>query len=620
VYESEANSVVVRACELPGEIVARFAESRKTVTARTAIPWGEHCTECAWPTCYTTCDLYRPRSAADGRCRRFVDGMVRMDCPGSLNGYVLKIRFKRWATLWSMGNTRLRPLTVADRLERQDFLLAKSISWLPLEKLKVTVAHKRYSWKKRMARRPAQAGQLPTAMLFECYNPNPDSTSLTLTIRNEGAPSMPFQSLLVMRPGFNRHRIDMAEIHAMVDVSSSFKLELATNEISDGYTLFFGAMDFVTDRAFSASHLAAGNVNKPRLCKCVVWDLDNTLWNGILVEDGGENLQLKPGIPEILRTLDERGILISAVSKNNPEDGLAALQRFGIADYFLFPQISWKPKSQGIQEIAANLNIGIDSLLFVDDSVFEREEVKAVCPEVATLDAAEYATIPERSDCQAPVTEESRKRRLLYREQRVRDVARDGFRGDYFAFLRDCGLRLTVQPLTDANLERVHELTQRTNQMNFSGNRYTRDQLRQLLNSSAVDTYVLNCEDRFGAYGTIGFCTVQSPESRMTDLMFSCRIQAKRVEHAFLAHIMRKYRELGTGDFHVNYRKTKKNAASGQVFEDFGFETVGEIDGIIQLLYRRDRQIIEDGIVAIADKTIPQGHDDGCEDVVHEVK
>ena len=150
--------------------------------------------------------------------------------------------------------------------------------------------------------------------------------------------------------------------------------ELTPNEIGDNCTLYFGAIDLVSDRILEneGKPVAAtfANEAKPRLCKCVAWDLDNTLWNGILVEDGADKLQLKPGVINLLKTLDERGILISAVSKNNPEDALAVLRSFGIVDFFLYPQISWNPKSQGIQRLASSLNIGIDSLLFVDDSQF----------------------------------------------------------------------------------------------------------------------------------------------------------------------------------------------------------------------------------------------------------
>lgn len=322
-----------------------------------------------------------------------------------------------------------------------------------------------------------------------------------------------------------------------------------------------------------------------------------------MIEDGPERVRLKPGIVELLQQLDARGVMISAASKNNPEDALSALRRFGIEEYFLFPQISWEPKSQGVQRIATSLNVGLDSLLFVDDSPFEREEVASACPEVMLLDAMEYRNIITRPDCQLPVTEESRNRRLFYREQEQRQSAQKDFSGDYMVFLRNCDMRLTIRPLTGETLERVHELTQRTNQMNFSGNRYSRDQLQAFLKMPGIDTYVLECEDRFGSYGTIGFCLMNRSEARMTDLMFSCRIQSKRVEHEFVSYLIRKYREAGAPALLVDYRKTKKNAGPGKVFDDLGFHVLGEVNGITSLAFSASTPLVDDDIIRIEDQT-----------------
>src|SRR6266404_9330457 len=106
-YEAEANDRIEMIAQLPVEVVNQFCDFRDKVMSRTLLPWGEHCTECVWPTCYTTCDLYSPRQ--DGRCRRFVDGMVRVDCPGATSSHLLKIRFKRWGKLWAPGNLGLVP-------------------------------------------------------------------------------------------------------------------------------------------------------------------------------------------------------------------------------------------------------------------------------------------------------------------------------------------------------------------------------------------------------------------------------------------------------------------------------------------------------------------------------
>jgi predicted enzyme involved in methoxymalonyl-ACP biosynthesis len=135
--------------------------------------------------------------------------------------------------------------------------------------------------------------------------------------------------------------------------------------------------------------------------------------------------------------------------------------------------------------------------------------------------------------------------------------------------------------------------------MNFSGNRYDREVLRKLLASPYLDTFVLSCEDRFGSYGVIGFSIVDRREPRMTDLMFSCRIQAKRVEHAFLACVIRRYIAETGKDFYANYRKTPRNAPSGQVFSDLAMEETETREGVLSLRFPKDREVPEDGVIDV---------------------
>ena len=598
-YESEANPGFTRGGEFPAEMLARFSESRKTIVRRTLIPWGEHCTECVWPTCYTSCDLYQPR--IDGRCRRFIEGMVRIDAPDSVNTYVLKVSFKRWAKLWSPANLQLYSLRSADAAEASDLLAAACIRVLPGRPLKRFASLKRYSMKKRRMMRSGPGSFTPGHFLVECYNPNSSDAPMTVTMRRKNAP-LPYQALLVMRPGFNRHQLGFAEIERNLGPAGPDQIELAPNDNPEGLTLYFGAMDFVVEKAAQG---APAPGPKTALCKCVVWDLDNTLWEGTLIEDGVEHLRLRPDIQDVLRSLDKRGILLSIASKNSPDDAMEALRRFGLDDYFLFPQISWEPKSQAVRQIAAKLNIGIDSLLFIDDQSFEREEVQSGCPGVMALDAADYQSLLDRPECQAPVTEESGKRRSLYRDQQCREEAQREFQGEYFSFLRSCNLRLKARPISEPNLDRVHELTQRTNQMNFSGNRYSRAQLQELMRNADIDAFVLDCADRFGSYGTIGLCLVNRATMQMTDLMFSCRVQGKRVEHAFLSYLLRRYRRSMSRDLTVIYRKTAKNAAPAKVFTDLGFQVLAEADGVIELGLPAAADFRDEGIVAIEDEIVP---------------
>jgi len=603
-YETEANPQNKSRDQLiPAEILSCFAESKGSVKHRTTLPWSEHCTECVWPSCYTTCDLYSPRQ--DGKCRRFVDGMTRIDCPETINSYLLKITFKRWAKLWTPGNVHLHSAERAQKLESRDYRIGTALSQLPAPQAVRTFAvQKRYSFKKRIASHAKPSNPLPDAFLLECYNPNQFSISLSFAIRavGEGA-EFPFQRLIELAAGFNRVRIPFSEIESIVNMSKPFNVEIVPNHDSNHLTLFFGLMDFVLEdpaRADAASKRTGGA--RPKI-KCVVWDLDNTIWDGILMEDGAEKLKIKPHIKKVLRELDERGILLSIASKNNSEEALEVLRKMEIDDLFLVPQVSWAPKSQGILEIARQLNIGIDTILFVDDSEFERSEVVSAVPDVRILDARFSMQIIEREDCDVPVTAESRGRRKMYRVDADRQNLALKFTGDYSAFLRDCDIHLNISNLAEENLERVHELTQRTNQMNFSGNRYDRDVLRGILANSWLDAYVIEVQDRFGSYGIVGFCIVDSRESLVTDLMFSCRIQAKRVEHAFLGWIIQKYIGLNKTDVWANYRKTERNAPSGRVFADLGMQEVAKVDGVSRLVFHKGQPVPDDGIVKISERT-----------------
>jgi FkbH-like protein len=604
-YETEANSEVESPTQIPDEVMRSFDHLRGRVQSRTVLPWSEHCTECVWPTCYTTCDLYSPRK--DGKCRRFADGMVRIDLPSAANSYLLKIRFKRWGKLWTPGNVRMHSAAKAERLEKRDYRIGAALQRLPVPSLvKITATTQRYGFKKRMANLglanlPSNGQELPSCFLLECYNPETHNVQLSLTMRAEDEHSkMPFQKLIHLTPGFHRIRVPMEEIAGLIDLHQPFGIDLIPNDNDEANetTLYFGLTEFVKEVA-EIKEAAKGTGKTGKKIKCVVWDLDNTLWDGVLVEDGAERLQLKADAADVIQELDRRGILHSIASKNNREDALQAVKKFQLDEYFLCPQISWQPKSQAIKTIAQQLNIGIESILFIDDSEFELREVKAACPEVQVLNAKRYRGLPEMNECKVPVTAESRERRKLYQVEANRQTVAQSFSNDYMAFLRHCQIRVTVRPMTEENLERVHELTQRTNQMNFSGNRYDREVLRKLLSSPYLDTFVLSCEDRFGSYGVIGFSIVDRREPRMTDLMFSCRIQSKRVEHAFLACVIHRYIAETGKDFYANYRRTPRNAPSGEVFHDLSMEEMETRDGVQSLRFRKGREVPEDGVIEV---------------------
>jgi FkbH-like protein len=596
VYEPEVNTGTERAQSLGAAVLARFAEYRERVAARTMLPWGEHCTECVWPVCYTTCALYEGR--ADGGCRQFVGSAVRIDHRQGLNPYILKVRFKQWAKFWTPGTLRLQELEKADRAELIHVAVGAIARATPLpDSIKSRVLG-RVNYRRRVAAEQNRASEdAPDCFLLECFNPNERAVSLTLIVRRKDrSVARRFEESIAIVPGYVRARIAFEEIARAVDVAEPFEVEIVPNRC-ENTTLYFGLMDFVKERIAVAP---VGSAPEKRI-KCVVWDLDNTLWDGVLLEDGAGGVRLRSRVLDVIRTTDERGILHSIASKNNEADVLPLLRGLGIEKLFLYPQIGWMPKSESIRQIAQQLNIGLGTMAFVDDQAFEMEEVRTALPEVTVLDAARCEEIAERAEFEAPATEESRRRRQMYREQQQRAAQLEDHAGDYFGFLRACAMEVTVRPLGEENLRRVYELAQRTNQMNFSGNRYAEQELRGILEREEMNGLVITCRDRFGDYGIVGFAVVDVQQPCVVDLMFSCRVQAKRVEHAVLTFLLQKF-AAGEKDFFAMYRRTERNAAAGKVFEEMGFEIAGESDGVLSLVFRSGRAIADDGIVTMVNE------------------
>ena len=368
-YEAEVNYGKEPITSLPPEIRQKFSEFRANVIARTVLPWGEHCTECVWPSCYSTCALYDARP--DGACRQFVGSAVRLDNNQGLNPYVLKLHFKRWAKLWSIGNIDLKTLSIAESEERRNIAVGALARNLPLPSpIKSRVLGK-INYLRRVAAENALEGNArPDCFLLECYNPGNNPISLTFTVRlKDRSVTRRYEKCIEAPPGYTRAKIPFTEITSIIDIALPFELEIVPNNVTERTTLYLGLMDFIRESPATPSTAGTNPI------KCVIWDLDNTLWEGILIENGLSGVRLREPVVDVIKEIDRRGILQSVASKNNQEDVLNALRHFGIEEYFLYPQINWEPKSQSVTRIAKRLNIGLDSIVFIDDQAFEREEV-----------------------------------------------------------------------------------------------------------------------------------------------------------------------------------------------------------------------------------------------------
>ena len=276
----------------------------------------------------------------------------------------------------------------------------------------------------------------------------------------------------------------------------------------------------------------------PTLVKCVVWDLDHTLWDGILLEDAA--VTLRPGVLDVIGTLDQRGILQSVASRNDRALATQALERFGLHDFFLYPQIHWNAKVSAVESIAGSLGIGLDSFAFVDDDPFERGLIQHAHPEILCLDAADLAGLVTRPELMPAVsTGDARARRLRYQRDVERTRAEEAFDGPQEAFLATLGMVLTVAPAEPHDLARASELMVRTHQLNTTGRTYSQEELEALLGSPRHLLLMASLEDRYGQYGTIGLALIETAASAwmIKLLLMSCRVAARGAGSVLIQHL-----------------------------------------------------------------------------------
>jgi FkbH-like protein len=510
----------------------------------------------------------------------------------------MRIAFRRWGKMEARGRSGLLTAVSSATVRLTSDLIGKIIHarGLPygvMRRLTRRVDLARNEIADKLARPLA-----PDAFLLEAFNPTAETYRLLLTLRPE-QPGL-YQRTLTLSPGYNRLTVPSDSWRDQIDCTKPMLVQIEPQE-PIGSPITFGIVDFVRfkrdtrviERALprkpsaetdAASHQPADG-ERPKV-KCVVWDLDNTVWSGTLVEDGAENLKLNAKAAAAIVELDRRGILNSIASKNSAEDAEAVLKRFGLFDYFLFPQISWSPKSAAIPSIARQLNISEDTFLLVDDQAFERSEVEYAHPTVETFDANDLDELLNHPRLNVIISGESQRRRLMYLEEQTRiDAMAGSGLSDIADFLRECNIRLELTDLGPENIDRAFELTERTNQLNYSGQRLSRAMLKALSDGGDRRGVVLSASDRFGDYGIIGFASICTDPWEVDNFFMSCRVQRKKVDHAFFQHLLFIGREASKRELRIRYVPTAKNSPSREVLEvDMGLGARAEGPCVFYLL------------------------------------
>jgi FkbH-like protein len=338
-----------------------------------------------------------------------------------------------------------------------------------------------------------------------------------------------------------------------------------------------------------------------RAIKCVVLDLDNTLWGGVLGEDGPGGIAIghqSPGREYLdfqrqLLTLHEAGILLAVASKNNPDEVTAVLrdhpEQLIRDEHLAAVRVGWGDKATSIREIAAELNLGLDQLLFLDDSPHERAWVRRELPELAVPDLpddpARYADWLATLESVLVLhhSAEDAQRTRQYREARGRAQARETASSEE-DFLRALRLRARVEPIGEGTYARAAQLLGKTNQFNLTTRRHDETTLRREIGSGAWRGWTIRVADTFGDFGITGLA-IAVPEGtrwRIDSFLLSCRVIGKSVESALLAHIAGEAGAAGADELTAEFIPSGRNAPAADFLPRHGFAQGADA------LYRRD--------------------------------
>ena len=330
--------------------------------------------------------------------------------------------------------------------------------------------------------------------------------------------------------------------------------------------------------------------------KCIVLDLDNTLWGGVVGEDGFEGIRLGPEPPgnayvefqKRLLALFQRGVILAVNSRNNPEDALKVIREHPYMilreENFASVRINWSDKVSNLRELADEINIGLDSMVYLDDDPVNRELVRKMLPDVLVVDLPEdpsyYVNALMELNCFNifHVTEDDKKRGLMYSQERRRLEAQSSF-SDLKSFLKTLEIKVEIQKANSFSIPRISQLTLRTNQFNLTTKRYQEEKIRELTKSGDFLVYSARVKDKFGDYGITGvvIITLKSKDEWEIDtFLLSCRVLGRGVEKTILSWIMEEAKKAKVKRLVGTYIPTQKNPVCKDFYEDNGFKKIND--------------------------------------------
>ena len=379
---------------------------------------------------------------------------------------------------------------------------------------------------------------------------------------------------------------------------NSFITKFGENNVFDYKQFFYG------DVKISLSHIpylaeefmgyvkAVLGLNK----KCIVLDLDNTLWGGIVGEDGFEGIKLGDDpvgrayveFQRHLLALNQRGIILAINSKNNFDDTIEIIRKHPNMilkeENFACFRINWNDKVVNMEEISEELNIGLDSIVFFDDDPINRYYMKTALPQVLTVelsDSSSYSqTLKSMNDFQMlKITNEDIKRSKMYLDQRKRTEFQKHV-GNLQDFLKQLNISVKIKKADEYTIPRISQLTLKTNQFNLTTRRYQEEDIRKFVSDKNKLVECAQIQDKFGDNGitSVYIINKENQEEWLIDtFLLSCRVMGRGVEEALLSQIIERAKMKGIKKIKARYIKTKKNKPAENFLSNFGFIQDGDI-------------------------------------------
>jgi len=371
---------------------------------------------------------------------------------------------------------------------------------------------------------------------------------------------------------------------------------------SGGIPFSLHAHKRIAEEIYMFSRAYAGN-----RMKCLAVDLDNTIWGGVIGEDGAENIILGPSkegalyrdIQKRIKELKNTGVVLTVLSKNNKDDALSAFRNnpFMVLkqEDFVAIIVDWNKKAFNIKSLASTLNIGIDSFVFLDDNPVEQEEMKVLEPEVKVVpidpkvfyDEGTILKLYKEYFVALRVTNEDLTKTISYASdtKRLELKSQAASLEDY---LRKLEIVVWIQLAVDADVERISQLTQKTNQFNLTTRRYTRDDINKMTVDSRYQIFVGRSRDKFSDNGIVWLTIVRMEQgvAYIDTALMSCRVMGRMIEYAAMSVIENQIFSMGIQFIEGEYIPTNKNAPVKDFFKKMGYESYKILyDG--KVLYRK---------------------------------